>query len=96
MGEVAPVADEAEEYIAILKTAVRAGYRSASNLHAAVCAGQLRTATTGPQLSRVTTQEWPKEFLTGLRFKTEVHGRAKGCPDSDDEAGSYAKDHFLS
>jgi len=75
------VSDESEQYLTIRDAAARAGYRSASNLHAAVRKGRLKTITTGPLKTRVTTPEWLEEFLTSLRFNTQFRGKPKGDGD---------------
>lgn len=61
----------------------RAGYRSASNLHAAVRRGRLKTPIVGPLHTRVTTLEWLDEFLAGLRFNTQFRGKPKDALDDD-------------
>jgi len=73
--------DGAAQYLTIREAAARAGYRSASNLHAAVRRGRLKTTIAGPLHTRVTTQEWLDEFLVSLRFNTQFRGRPKGGAD---------------
>lgn len=77
--------DGAARYLTIREAAACAGYRSASNLHAAVRKGRLKTTTLGPLRTRVTTQEWLDEFLAGLRFNTQFRGKPKG--QDDDASG---------
>lgn len=69
------VVDEAERYLTIQEAAGRAGYRRASNLHAAGRRGRLKTPTAGPLHTRVTTQEWLDEFLASLCFNTQFRGK---------------------
>jgi len=76
--EAVLVSNETEHYLTIREAAQRAGYRSASNLHAAVRKGRLKTITTGPLHTRVTSQPWLDEYLTSLRFNTQFRGKPKG------------------
>lgn len=85
MYEAVLVVDGTERYLTIREAAVHAGYRSASNLHAAVRRGRLKTTTLGPLHTRVTTPEWLDEFLTSLRFNTQFRGKPKGS-DADDDS----------
>jgi len=73
-----------EEYLTIRQAAERAGYLSTTNLYAAIRNGRLKTTTTGPLDTHVTTAEWLQEYLDSLRFNTQFRGKPKGRDDGDD------------
>jgi len=88
--EAASVVDEADKYLTIREAATRAGYRSASNLHAAVRAGRLKTVTLGPLRTCVTTTKWLDEFLAGLTINTGFRGKPKGASTACGAGGDGA------
>ena len=54
-----------------------AGYRSPRTLHKAAREGRLRTTTTGPLGTRVTTKAWLEEYLASIEASKGHRGRPR-------------------
>ncbi|HKO24048.1 MAG TPA: hypothetical protein VJY65_04830 [Chloroflexota bacterium] len=72
------------EYITLAQAARIAGYRSTTTLHKAVRENRLRTITTGPLNTRVTTREWLNEYLASIRQNKSRRGRPHATARSAD------------
>jgi hypothetical protein len=72
------------EYITLAQAARIAGYRSTTTLHKAVRENRLRTITTGPLNTRVTTREWLNEYLASIRESKSRRGRRRAPARSAD------------